>query len=162
MKHAQKNNKLVKEKNKCIDVCENDNIYKYEYNNICSEKCPNNTYPLFNNSYICFDPTPKGFYLDTNDNIFKKCYETCKYCYSEGNEANNNCIECITNYTLLNESSKENNCYIRCSYYYLFDESNIYECTEDIICPGDYNKLIKEKNKCIDICENDNIYLFIY
>ena len=79
-----------------------------------------------NNNYICFDPTPEGFFLDMNDNIFKKCYETCKYCYSEGNEANNNnCIECITNYTLLNESTNYNNCYIRCSHYYFFDESNI-------------------------------------
>ena len=102
------NYKIVEEKNKCIDDCENDNIYKYNYKNICYEKCPNNTYPLFNNNYICFDPIPEGFYLDTNDNIFKKCYETCKYCYSEGNETNNNCKECISNYTLINELNNYN------------------------------------------------------
>ena len=28
-------NKLIPEKSKCIDNCKNDNIYKYEYNNLC-------------------------------------------------------------------------------------------------------------------------------
>ena len=31
--------KLINSRNKCIDKCENDNIYKYEYNNICYKKC---------------------------------------------------------------------------------------------------------------------------
>ena len=35
--------KLIPEKNKCIDKCEKDNIYKYEYNKICYIKCPNDT-----------------------------------------------------------------------------------------------------------------------
>ena len=31
------------EKNKCIDKCENDNTYRYNYNNVCYKECPNNT-----------------------------------------------------------------------------------------------------------------------
>ena len=46
-------NKTIKEKNKCIDDCKNDDIYKYEYNNICYEKCPKNNY-LNETNYICY------------------------------------------------------------------------------------------------------------
>ena len=45
-------NKLIKEKNKCIDECNKDNIYKYEYNNICYINCPNNT---IKNESKCYD-----------------------------------------------------------------------------------------------------------
>ena len=33
-------NKLIKEKNMCIDDCQKDDIYKYEYNNICYKNYP--------------------------------------------------------------------------------------------------------------------------
>ena len=43
-KCPEKYNKLVVYKNKCIDYCKNDDIYKYEYNNTCYQKCPVKTY----------------------------------------------------------------------------------------------------------------------
>ena len=47
------NSKLIINTNKCINNCENDGIYKYEYNNICYEDCQNG----INNEKegICFD-----------------------------------------------------------------------------------------------------------
>ena len=53
--------KLIREKSKCIDICENDIIYyfQYEYNNICYENCPSGTYHI-ENKYICYDETPEG------------------------------------------------------------------------------------------------------
>ena len=39
-----KYNKLIIPKNKCIDKCQNDNQYIFEYNNSCYEICPNDTY----------------------------------------------------------------------------------------------------------------------
>ena len=36
-------NKFILEKTKCIDKCENDDTYKYEYDNICYESCPKGT-----------------------------------------------------------------------------------------------------------------------
>ena len=36
-------NKLIFEKKKCIKKCEDDDIYKYEYNNVCYQQCPNGT-----------------------------------------------------------------------------------------------------------------------
>ena len=36
-------NLLIREKRKCIDNCENDSKYKYQYNGECIEKCPDDT-----------------------------------------------------------------------------------------------------------------------
>ena len=46
-------NNLISEKSKCIDYCENDKIYKYEYDNICYEECPKDTIVSSKNQYIC-------------------------------------------------------------------------------------------------------------
>ena len=35
---------MIKEKRKCIDNCQNDDKYKYQYNGECLKDCPNNTY----------------------------------------------------------------------------------------------------------------------
>ena len=48
-KCPEKYNKLIEEECKCIDKCENDNKYKYEYNNKCYEDCPVGTYKNGNN-----------------------------------------------------------------------------------------------------------------
>ena len=47
-------NLLVKAKKKCINNCEYDDTYKYQYNGECLIKCPNNTYHR-DNEYICKD-----------------------------------------------------------------------------------------------------------
>ena len=52
------------------------------------------------------------------------------------------------------------NCYPKCEGFYYFDENNEFKCNRNKICPSDYNKLIKEKNKCIDKCSNDDIYKY--
>ena len=36
-------NKIIKGKNKCINDCQKDDEYIYEYNNTCLKKCPENT-----------------------------------------------------------------------------------------------------------------------
>ena len=47
-------NLLVKAKKRCINNCEYDDTYKYQYNGECLIKCPNNTYHR-DNEYICKD-----------------------------------------------------------------------------------------------------------
>mgnify|MGYP006873017455 CR=1 FL=1 len=47
------NNLLIRPKNKCINNCDLDSIYKYQYNSECFEKCPNNTFS--NSLKICED-----------------------------------------------------------------------------------------------------------
>ena len=228
----EEQNKLIINKNKCIDNCTKDDIYQYEYNNSCYENCPkrtsnnnyiceglnceicynlnetdclssipqgyfiNNTelktidkcnnkcmncsiesnennlciscnindnyFPKYNdilnnNSFInCYNQIPDGYYLDNN--IYKPCYQSCKNCTEIGNEENNKCIECKINYTFLNDYENDYNCYNICKYYYYFDSNKKYHCTSTNKCPNENNKLIKEKNKCIDKCINDDKY----
>ena len=153
---TESNPKLLVEENACTHSC-SETDYKYEYKDICYQTCPDNTYVSSDNIYLCQN-IPEDYYL--NDNINKHCYTTCKSCKGEGNDINHNCIECISNYIFLNSSKYNNNCYKKCDYYYYFDSSNNYQCTFNNKCPEEYNKLIKNKNKCIDDCSKDDIYTY--
>ena len=151
------NNNLTSD---CSNICFNNNS-KVDLNLdkcICSE----NTYLAEDNLNICYDINPEGYYFDIDESIYKKCFHSCKYCNASGNEENNNCIECISNPIFLNESLYKGNCYEKCDNYYYFNESNNYKCTQDKICPENYNKLIINKNKCIDKCHKDDIYKYEY
>ena len=46
-------NKLIPEKKRCIDECKNDNLYKYEYQNICYKFCPTGTIQSINDNFRC-------------------------------------------------------------------------------------------------------------
>ena len=149
--------------NSCIESCLI-NGYKYELNNICYHECPEGSFLLFedelDNHYEsvkkCYDKTPEEYYLDIKNKTYKRCYKNCKYCYGEGNETINNCIECNDNLTLIDDSLYNTNCYEKCNFYYYFDENNDFHCTE--ICPEKYNKIIKEKNECIEEYKNNDTY----
>ena len=165
--------KLDINENQCIESCF-DNGYKFEHNNICYDKCPRGT--LLNNNICldnkcngynpnineCSENTPFSYYYDLTDEIYKKCYEKCLLCYGPGNETYNNCIKCKFDLIILNDSIHNTKCYEKCEFFYYFDEFNDYHCTENYTCPDNYNKLILNKNKCIDECKNDNIYKFEY
>ena len=163
------NTKLDINSNECIEFCI-DNGYEFEYNKICYYKCPKGT--LVNNS-ICLDNKcneynpnikeclgniPVGYYYDLTDEIYKRCFEKCLICNGPGNETYNNYIKCKNDFIFLNDSIYNTNCYKRCEYFYYFDEFNNYHCTENYSYPENYNKLIINKNKCIDDFKNDDIY----
>ena len=167
----QDNIKIDINNNMCVESCIN-NGYQYEYNNICYNECPKGT--LINNNKCednkckfnyqntveCMGTTPQGYYLDINDGRYKKCFKNCKFCYGPGNETINNCIECISDLRLLNDSIYDTNCYQKCNHYYYFNQLNEYKCTEKNFCPTDYNMIIKDKKKCVAKCEDDNIYKY--
>ena len=152
----------------------NNKICKCSYNIKCKEcsnesnkydlcvSCNEGYYEKYNdnnnvNSFINCYKNPIGYYLE--ENIYKPCYSSCNLCINKGDKDNHNCIECKSGYIFLNESISMN-CFKKCKYYYYFNASQIYECTREKICPKEFNKLIKEKNKCIDNCYNDNIYKY--
>ena len=157
-------------KNKeCIESC-NINGYEYEYNNICYNQCPKWT--LLNNNICednkcniseqnnsnCLNGTPEEYYFDKNDELYKKCFINCKYCFGPGNESYNNCIECKNNYGFYTNLLNITNCYEKCEHYFYFDELNEFHCTNDFNCPENYSKLIINENKCINNCSKDKIY----
>ena len=169
-----KNIKVDPEKKECIPSCK-DNGYSFECNNICYNECPEGTYPILkdiNNKdnifieyvdgvVICWDRNPEGYYLD-EIGFYRECFEGCKFCYGSGVEKANNCIECKSNYSFISDSINSTNCYKNCEYYYYFNENDDYICLDNDNCPDDYQKLVREKSKCIDKCENDDTYQYEY
>ena len=100
---------------KIIVNCDNSNKYEYNcymknstlYNKYKCDICQNdfiyNESNYYNNSFInCFEPK------------VVLCYNSCKTCEIEGDEINNNCIECkdefIYKFNITN--SKYKNCYL--------------------------------------------------
>ena len=153
-------NKFIEYRNKCIDDCGNDSVYKYEYNGRC-EICPNGEYLLEESEDLkCYNSTPEGYYFEQYYKIYAKCFQNCKFCIGSGDKTKNNCKECISNYTFLNESFDNTNCYEKCPFYYYLDNNNNYYCTNNDTCPIEYSKFVEFKNKCIDYCINDNIYIY--
>ena len=138
--------------NRCVEYC-NESEYKYEYNHFCYNECPDKTYTI-DNEYLCLDEKPEGYYFDSNNSVFKKCFESCKTCYGEGNEVNNNCIECLYNYFYTLEKNNSKNCYESCPEGYVKRENNIsvneYLCKP--ICPEEKPFEIVTTQECIKIC----------
>ena len=146
------------ELDKCL-LCSNVSLNK----KLCT-KCNTNYFPKENDplnigEYIDCYNNPEGYYLDNN--LYKKCYHTCKKCNITGNNINHNCIECNDNYTFIINKNNHINCYQNCNYYYYFDNEYNYHCTINSTCPRKYSMLNQSTNECIktnmmDIIENYN------
>ena len=159
---------------KCYENCSNgyildNNIYKCKCElekcltcpqealnkNLCT-KCNNNYYEMENEpsnigEYINCYKEVKGYYLDKNDSLFKKCYDTCETCEVKGDNITHNCLKCKTNYTFEIKNNNYSNCYENCSYYYYFDNENFYHCTFNLSCPNEYPLLLHDKNECVKV-----------
>jgi len=149
--------------NKCYDICPHGTFYD-EINSVEKCKCENEKcyscpdveqsknlciicnesfYPIENDplnigQYINCYKNPDGYYLDkSNENnyIYKLCYESCKTCEIKGDEINNNCIECNSEYPFRIQINNYLNCYNNCTYYYYTDKFGNYICTETNSCP---------------------------
>ena len=287
--------KLISEKNRCIDECKKDNLYKYEYNGVCLSGCPNGTHSKTDNEYICEGdlnceqkgkyynyfftactdevedgyycnnillktvdrchgncktclqgPTESnntcktckdegtkyfdfgnckeendcingifiddtilkckcsyniscekceeesdgvfscktcnnekgyyqksddgrndgfvncynnltGYYLDSENKIYKPCYISCKNCIGTGTEEDNQCTDCKEGYEVKRDFEDDNNCYKTCDFKYYYDFNRKYKCTENDDCPSEFSKLIPEKNRCVDNCSKYNL-----
>ena len=100
--------------NNCSHICFQRPIIVNPFDENCYYDCPK-----LNEGQFCnYDHTeiltemPEGYFLnDTYEKTIDKCYYLCKYCINYGDEENNNCTECISNYNLLKESNYKTNCY---------------------------------------------------
>ena len=123
-------------------------------NNLCTN-CSINYYQIENDptnigEYVNCYKEPEGYYFDSLDNLYKKCFYKCKTCDIKGDYTNNNCLKCNDNYPFRIESNGHANCYENCSNYFFFDNINKnYHCTIDLNCPNDYPKLIEHNLECI-------------
>ena len=138
---------------------------KSDYYNLCLS-CNKNYFPILHDEKI-IDPyincyrDPEGYFLDINESIYKPCYKSCKFCHGEGNNETHNCIECKNKFLFEIDYFNYKNCYENCKYYHYYEKNkNKLYCTEEPLCPEKYNKIIAEKNQCIDKCCSDDIYKY--
>ena len=90
------NNELKKlDLNICNDTLINNEITKcekYSIESILEDSCiscANSYYQIYNdplnkNQFIKCYNNPKGYYLDNDDNLYKKCYQSCELCDKKG------------------------------------------------------------------------------
>ena len=109
--------------------------------------------PLNNGQNIKCYKTPEGYYLD-ND-IYKKCYQSCKKCDIGGNKTFHNCFECDVNLSFELKRNNYINCYENCSNYYYFDSEDNFYCTFNLSCPYEYPYLLENKYECIEMNLDD-------
>ena len=108
------------------------------------------------NGIIKCEKDPEGYYLSEPEKMYKKCYEKCKSCTSDGED---NCIECKAQYEFKKDFENDKKCYEKCTFNYYYDENRNHFCTEDDNCPNNM-KLIPNKKMCIDLCKKDRQYKF--
>ena len=124
-------------------------------------------YPIFyGNIYdryhecIHKDSNTERLYFDSEDNYYKPCYETCRTCNKAGSKMNHNCLSCDINYIFRLDEIGKNNCVVNCTNPYYFNAFGQYKCSDTPKCPEEAKFFIKEKNKCINDCKNDDIYIY--
>ena len=117
-----------------------------------------------NNFMECYSENtkPNNFYFNISENKYKVCYETCLTCEGEGDEFNNNCIECDLNYIKKPDSPETKNCVPECLYSYYYTSYGQYKCNPNSYCPEDQNIYIKELKKCTNDCSKEEIYKYEY
>ena len=97
---------------------------------------------------------PENYYLD-ND-IYKQCYESCKYCTKKGNYTHQYCTSCSNYFSFalpMEESDNLHfNCYPNFTYYYYFDNYGKFQNTTKKKCPDDFSKLIHGDRRCVKNC----------
>ena len=165
------NYKLIPSKGQCIEKCNDDTQYKYEFNNICYEQCPYDTYIISEDDNICkeelycgnyfynFEKTecieyiPIGYYL--NNSVLRtidKCDIKCFECNLESSFYHL-CISCnLYNgfYPKENDSSNADsfiNCYNEEQEgYYLDLNEKIFKIKNSSEEVGDSNKIEESEN----------------
>ena len=82
---------------------------------LCTE-CNDDYYKIENEhtnetKYFSCYKEPKGYYLDKNNSLYKKCYNTCETCEIKGDYITHNCLTCNKNFSFNISINNYINCY---------------------------------------------------
>jgi hypothetical protein len=135
----------------CIK-CNNQNNY-YELKSYNKGTNDNSTY------VACYSQKTKPPNYFLKDNFFEECFYTCGSCNEKGNQDDNKCLTCSSNYII--DPNNINNCVIQCKYYYYYTDYGEYKCSYDNQCPEEASLLVPELLKCTKNCKEE-IYKFQY
>ena len=93
---------------------------------------------------------------------YRPCYKTCKKCLKSGNPEAQHCLECKTGYMFRPNNNPFNNCIAYSEFHYYTSSYNQYKSLNIYQCPEEAKYYIKEKKSCIDDCQKDSTYNFLY
>ena len=146
---------------KCLCLTCNNNKGYYLLNNKLSKE---KSLEIYGRYLDCVNDItkPSNFYFNQDNNDYEECYETCNTCIYGGDKNENNCSTCENNYIKEPDLINSHNCVLKCPYFYYYNSYGKYKCTLFPNCPDDFNLIIKEKKKCIDNCEKDDLYKYNY
>ena len=121
------NDTIARTIDKCPDKCKKCSSESLNSNSclLCNVDIfyyPKENDPLNAGLFIkCYykDEEQTGYYLNTLEKIFKLCYTKCNTCNGEGDDDNNNCLECKNNYKLDN-----GNCLDKYDHIYSYDPNS--------------------------------------
>ena len=95
----EKFNKLITIKKQCIDNCQNDHVYQYEFNHTCFQECPINIIKQSEeNKFYCKLKCPKKYPFEIVET--QNCVDNCKILQRYSGK-------CIINYVSNDENNKE-------------------------------------------------------
>ena len=143
--------------------CDDNNKIKYKGKCICdtSKGFYSINYKSADNKCYKKSDLPKNMYFNNITQSYELCYKTCGTCIQGGNNTEHNCITCALNY-IKEPNKNSSNCVINCKYLYYYNAMNKYSCTEDEQCPKEASLIVREKNKCVNICSNDDTHKYQY
>ena len=139
---------------KCESKCEKECVLDVEKNNVICEKC-NNADGFYKKEddyvkdgyYDCYTGDIQKYFLDVDNNEYKKCYLTCLTCDELGDAVEHKCTGCSSQYT-----KNGSMCFLNCDYYHYFDNNKIYQCSIGPECPPDFPNLIVGEKSCVLDC----------
>ena len=119
-------NKIVYRK--CYERCKKCERRGDNNDHKCTE-CSNGYY-LLENTQFCYqsinDLPSINYFLDIENNIFKKCHDNCKKCEKLGNNDENYCTECKEGFYLI-ENDNKGNCYNTFPDINYYFDNNMYK-----------------------------------
>ena len=125
---------------------------------------PSKKISFYNNYIDCYNnkTKPTNFYFNKDKEYFEPCFKNCATCEYGGDYSENNCTSCEKTLIFSPDIVNTTNCVKKCDFFYYYKKFSGYSCTQESICPENYNLLVKDKGKCTDDCKNENIYNYYY
>ena len=121
-------------------------------NQQCIECKPNHSMKEDADDGNCYNNSSQIDQYYYHDDLFRKCYLTCKSCKDKGDEDNHKCTECITSDYL----KEKENCNINCQFKYILSNDGIASCVSD--CESIDAKEIFQLNQCVKSCPTSYPY----
>ena len=160
---------------KCFENCMTCKILGKGIEEQGCETCKNH-YFFLDGTNNCLNKPPEGYYLDGDEQKYKKCYDSCKTCINKKERNNHNCIICKENYSLF----KNKNC-LNCKNINKYVNYEQNDCIDNIpdgffINDTELNTLDKCHPNCLTCkekgiadddmkctsCDKDNSYFFVF